>query len=201
MPRTGPEIIKVDPYKGKLKDIKRVIEVINNGGIAIVPTDTVYGIGASIKFPSSVEKIFEIKKRERNKPLPILIASWHEASRIAGRVTQRVRIWMKEYWPGPITFLIYDRSGKKVGLRVPDLPITLKLLSKTGPLATTSANLSGKGSVRSFNKIDKRILSKVDIAIDAGTCPLGKDSTVVDISGPKPVIVRPGGGFFPVEFE
>jgi len=201
MPNTGPKIIKLNPYKAKLSEIKEVIKILNNGGIALVPTDTVYGIAASIKFSDSIERIYKIKKRQKEKPLPILIASWQDASKIAGRVTQRIRLWMKEYWPGPITFILHDRAGKKVGLRVPDMPVTLKILKNCGPLATTSANISGKGSVRSFDKINNKIISSVDIAINAGTCPLGKDSTVVDISGSKPVILRQGGGFFPFEFE
>lgn len=174
MPVTGPKIIKVDPYKFTLKEIKEVVTVLNQGGVIILPTDTVYGIGASIRFPQAMEKIYQIKKRPQEKPLPILIASWHEASRIAGRVTQRVRLWMKEYWPGALTFVLYDRSGKKVGLRVPDLPLTLKILQLCGPIAMTSANLSGRTAVRDFDKISRDCIRSVDAALDAGPCPLGK---------------------------
>jgi len=195
------QILRVNPYKFAMKEIKPAIDAINGGGIVIFPTDTVYGVGASIKFQASLHKIYDIKKRPIEKPLPILIASWHDASRIAGRVTQRVRLWMKEYWPGPLTFVMNDRSGKKVGLRVPDLPIVLKILQICGPLATTSANISGRVAVRDFNKISDSIIEGADIVIDGGTCPLGKESTIVDISGPQPILLRQGGGFFPFEAE
>ncbi len=175
----------------KKQQFDRIVEIVKSGGIVIFPTDTVYGIGASIKFPKSIEKIYKLKKRPRKKPIPILISSWRDSSHIVGRVTQRVRTLMKEYWPGPVTLILSARA-RTVGLRVPNHKFALKLLAQTGPMAVTSANISGKTAPARFQAIDKSLLQNVDIAIADEKALKGVSSTVLDVTTGEINVVREG---------
>ncbi|MCD6423823.1 MAG: threonylcarbamoyl-AMP synthase [Elusimicrobia bacterium] len=175
----------------KKQNFKRIIETVKSGGIIVFPTDTLYGIGASIKHKKSIERIYRIKKRPRKKPIAILLSSWRQASHIVGRVHQRIRMLMKEYWPGAVT-LIVASGTKKVGLRVPNHKFALKLISETGPLATTSANTSGKSPPYKKNQIEKRIIEEADIVIVDEKPLKGFPSTVLDVSSGEVEIIREG---------
>ncbi|MCD6413119.1 MAG: threonylcarbamoyl-AMP synthase [Elusimicrobia bacterium] len=175
----------------KKQNFDRIVEIVKSGGIIVFPTDTVYGIGASVKFPKSVDKIYSIKKRPRKKPIPILISSWRDSSHIVGRVTQRVRTLMKEYWPGPVTLILSARA-RTVALRVPNHKFALKLLAQTGPMAVTSANISGKPAPSGFQAIDAGILQKVDMAVKDEKTLKGVPSTILDVTTGEINVVREG---------
>jgi len=182
------DIVRVeDALSGEQFD--RIVDIVKSGGIIIFPTDTVYGIGASIKFKDSIEKIFLLKKRPRNKKIGLLISSWRESSHLVGRVSQRVRMLMKEYWPGPVTLVLSSRAGTKA-LRVPNHKFALKLLSAVGPMAVTSASISGKKATGKFSSVDSGLLKGVDIAVKEDKALSGIPSSILDLTGGEIEVLR-----------
>lgn len=182
------DVIKVeDALSGEQFD--RIVDIVKSGGIAIFPTDTVYGIGASIKFKDSIEKIYRLKKRPRKKEIGLLISSWRESSHLVGRVSQRVRMLMKEYWPGPVTLVLSSRAGTKA-LRVPNHKFALKLLSAVGPMAVTSVNISGKKPAGDFGDIDINLLKGADIAVKEEKPLSGLPSSILDLTGGEIEVLR-----------
>ena len=186
----GNKILTVKEAGAK-KQFERIVETVKNGGIIIFPTDTVYGIGASVKFPESIDKIYEIKKRPKAKRIGVLISSWRESSHLVGRVNQRVRTLMKEYWPGPVTMILSARA-KSLALRVPNHKFALKLLAAAGPMAVTSANISGRPAPAVFGKIPKDIIKSADIAVKDEKPLKGISSTIMDVTKGEIEIIREG---------
>lgn len=168
---------------------KKVLSILKSGGVIAFPTETVYGIGALIGSRKGINKIFKLKKRPRNKPLQILVPSLAEARKIAKFNPAALALARKE-WPGPLTLVLPALKGKKtIGVRVPDHPLTLNLLRKTGPLAATSANESGrKPALTAIDVI--AALPDLDLVIDGGKAKLGKASRVIDLTGPEPRVLR-----------
>lgn len=179
------------------KDIKKASEIIRRNGIVIYPTETVYGIGASIFSPEALERIFEIKKRDRDKPISIAVSDFGMMDELVymGETEKR---FMKKFLPGPVTFIL--RKKKKVpdiltsgsgyvGIRFPDHSTTIRLIELAGvPITSTSANVSGETPPRKADEI--RI--NADYIIDGGECT-GEPSTVVDLENNR--IVRKGAKF------
>ncbi|MEA2081414.1 MAG: L-threonylcarbamoyladenylate synthase [Elusimicrobiota bacterium] len=193
-----PDAVKKEPVKSDILKVSealagpqfdRIVDIVRTGGIVIFPTDTVYGIGASVKFKDSIEKIYRLKKRSKKKEIGLLISSWRESSHLVGRVTQRARMLMKEYWPGPVTLVLASRAGTKA-LRVPNHKFALKLLSAVGPMAVTSANLSGKKAPGSFSAVDKNLLKGVDIAVRESKPLNGIPSAILDLTGGETEVIR-----------
>jgi len=140
-----------------------------------LPTDTVYGIAARLDRPAAVEKIFKIKSRPLTKPLPVLVASFEEAAKLGGFSDEAAEA-AHARWPGPTTVVVpalialplLGSDGKTVGLRVPDHELTLAILCLTGPLAATSANVSGAPTGESIADIKDQLGDEVDLYIDGG---------------------------------
>jgi len=184
----GCDVVKAqDALSGE--QFNRIVSIVKSGGIVIFPTDTVYGIGASIKFKHSIEKICRLKKRPKKKEIGLLISSWRESSHLVGRVSQRVRMLMKEYWPGPVTLVLAARAGT-MALRVPNHKFALKLLSAVGPMAVTSANISGKKAPGGFSAVDKTLLKGVDIAVKENKPLNGIPSSILDLTGGEVEVIR-----------
>lgn len=169
----------------------RIVETVKSGGVIVFPTDTVYGIGASVKHKESIAQIYKVKKRPKSKPIGILMSSWRESSHLVGRVSQRVRMLMKEYWPGSVMFILSARA-KKIALRVPNHKFALKLLASTGPMAVTSANISSHPAPAAFSKIDKAIIKKADIVIKDDRSLSGIPSTIYDVTTGEIEVIREG---------
>lgn len=179
------------------KDIKKASEIIRRNGIVIYPTETVYGIGASIFSPEALERIFEIKKRDRDKPISIAVSDFGMMDELVymGETEKR---FMKKFLPGPVTFILRKKkkvpdiltSGSgSVGIRFPDHSTTIRLIELAGvPITSTSANVSGETPPRKADEI--RI--NADYIIDGGECT-GEPSTVVDLENNR--IVRKGAKF------
>ena len=177
-------------------------EVLKQGGIVAFPTDTVYGLGAVCTNDEAVQKIFAAKGRDEGKPLSILVASVEQAEQIALEIPEKARRLMEKYWPGALTLVLKKRpeiSGKvsagreTIGLRMPDSRVAVKLLEAAGiPLAAPSANTSGKRSSVSAEDVIADLAGRVDMILDGGRCPVGISSTVVDLTGESPVILREG---------
>lgn len=182
------------------KNIERAAGVIKKGGIVIFPTDTVYGIGCRWDHPKSVEKIYQIKSRPKNLPFPILLSGLSQLNGMA-LVTPLARDLAKRYWPGGLTIILKlettslrhpERSEGSVGFRIPNNQTVQELIRQSGtPIIGTSANLHGKPSVKNSKDLDPKIVKLVDYVIE-GECEEGIESTVIDATGKKPVIIRLG---------
>ena len=182
--------------------ISQAAEILKQGGIVAFPTDTVYGLGAICTDEEAVKKIFAAKGRDEGKPLSILVSSIEQAEKIALEIPEKARRLMKKYWPGALTIVLRKRpeisdivsAGKDtIGIRMPDSRMTVALLEAAGmPLAAPSANTSGKRSSVSADDVICDLSGKVDMILDGGICPVGISSTVVDLTGEKPLILREG---------
>ncbi|MFQ5998828.1 MAG: L-threonylcarbamoyladenylate synthase [Candidatus Bathyarchaeia archaeon] len=179
--------------------IKEAATVVKRGGVIIYPTDTVYGIGCDPFNSNAVRKLFKIKGRGP-RPVPILVSNFRDAKSIADFSRLAVKIAMN-YWPGPLTLVLPER-GKlpaivcsdeaTVGLRIPQNPLTLKLIMLSGGyLVGTSANKSGHKPARTAEEAVAD-LSEVDYVLDGGPTELGIESTILDISTEEPKILRLG---------
>ena len=176
--------------------------VLNEGGLAIIPTDTVYGVGASLDHPAAIRRIYTVKSRHSDKPLPILIAREKDVSRYVERVSSEARQLVEAFWPGAmtITFTASENvpveclsGGSTVGLRIPDHPAVRKLIARCGGgLAVTSANRSGEPETTSAPQAYASLSGNVEIVFDLGRLPGGQPSTVVDLTGASPRILRHG---------
>lgn len=183
-------------------DLKIAADIIKSGGNVILPTETVYGLGADAFNPSAVKNIFKAKGRPADNPLIAHIADIGMLDELADEVPQTARLLADRFWPGPLTMILkknkrvpYVTTGglETVAVRMPDNETARRLieLSQT-PIAAPSANLSGKPSPTTFRHCAEDMDGRVDAIIDGGDCKIGVESTVIDLSGGKPVLLRPG---------
>jgi L-threonylcarbamoyladenylate synthase len=180
--------------------IKRAIHVLEEGRLVAFPTDTVYGIGALAFEIRSIERLYKAKTRNNELPLPILIAGPDQLGMVSKNLTTIARILAHQFWPGPITLIMernpdlpQDMSGTStVGVRVPDHKFARELFMKVGPLAVTSANLSGQPSAVNAEEVLRYLDGRIDLLVDGGPTPGQVPSTVVDCTGETPLILRKG---------
>jgi L-threonylcarbamoyladenylate synthase len=182
--------------------IGRAVEILNAGGIVAYPTDTVYGVGADAFNVEAVGKIFEVKKRPRGMPLPVLIADAAQVAMVASSVSECAQLLMRHFWPGGLTLVlprlisfpgIVTAGGNAVAVRVPNHIVPLTIIRRLGkPIIGTSANISNKPSPVTAEEVEQQLGGKIDLIIDMGRCPGGIESTVVDVTGEVPVILRRG---------
>ena len=165
--------------------------IIKDGGIAIFPTETVYGIGVSYYSQTAQTRLRQLKSRKNAKPFQVLVGSKKEAWRLATAKTS-TRRKIEKYWPGPLTAVLPRKGGGTIGLRMPSHPLTLALLRKTGPLYASSANSSGVAAPRRLKDVSPLIKKRADIIVDCPPQPKGVASTVVDFTGAKPRVLRKG---------
>jgi len=171
--------------------------LLDGGGIAAFPTDTVYGIGCRAGDDAALARLFAAKRRPAEKQVPILAASLEQASALGYAVDDRVRALAARWWPGPLTLVLGAQEGaasRSQAFRVPDHPVALSLIERSGPLATSSANRSGEPETYDADDVlvafaDDDLL---DAVVDGGRAPGGRASTVIDMSGPGARIVREG---------
>lgn len=176
------------------------IKCINQNGVIIFPTDTVYGIGCSAFKSKSIERIFEIKGRDTSKALPILIGSYAQLDQIAEELNEKARLLVHSFWPGPLTIVVSRKPNlpenlspyPTVGIRMPNHAWLLDFLRITGPVASTSANPSGKPEARNINDVIDVLDGKVDLIIDGGQSSSALPSTVVDCYSLDIKILREG---------
>ena len=179
--------------------IEKTFQVIKKGGIVVFPTDTVYGIGCNPYNANAVEKIYEIKSREKIKSLPVLAYSLDTVKEIARIDTFTEKI-IKKYWPGPLTLILEltDKKLKKslnldnkIAVRIPDSKCTLKLLEKCGLLVGTSANISGSSPSTDPKECLKNI-TNYDVFLNGGTITSKGESTIIEIENEEIKIIRKG---------
>lgn len=167
--------------------IERAAAAVADGELVVYPTETVYGLGADALDPNAIDRVYELKRRDRANPISLGVASVADALRYT-RPTETATAFMRAFLPGPVTVVVerdprvpdpLTAGSDRVGIRVPDHPAALALLSETGPLTATSANVSGTGSVTHPVDLDDRIRQGVATVIDDGETA-GTESTVVD---------------------
>ena len=183
-------------------DIGRAVAVLRAGGLIAFPTETVYGLGADASNPEAVKKIYAAKGRPRNHPLIVHLASVDAVSHWASEVPETAKLLAARYWPGPLT-LILKRGARvddlvtggqdTVALRVPSHATAQALLrSFGGGIAAPSANRYGRVSATTAEHVEAEFGSAIDFVLDGGACDLGIESTIVDVSGARPALLRPG---------
>lgn len=187
------QIIKIDPADIDDNLIIVAANAIQEGKLVAFPTETVYGLGCRIDSKESVDKIYQIKKRDRSKPLGIYLKSADEVREFIEKIPGSAAILMKRFLPGPLTLILKGKEGKSLGFRIPSSEIAQKLIffSKTSIVAT-SANLSGKRSAKNARDVLESLDGKIDLLIDGGATEYGIDSTVVDFTQDIPVVLRCG---------
>lgn len=175
---------------------------MRKGGVIAFPTDTVYGLGAAMSSAAGVEKVYAIKKRPHDQALPILLASIEQIAEVAIDVPAIAWLLAKRFMPGGLTLVLKKSAkvpalvaggGNTIAVRVPDHPVPVALIRSLGePVTGTSANLSGLPAVNTAAAVRAQLGSHVDYIIDAGPVPNGTESTIVDITGNAPIILRKG---------
>lgn len=176
-------------------DIKIALKAIKNGKVLVCPTDTVYGLICDAKNKKAVERLYKIKKRPKRKSLPIFVSDIKMAKKLA-YIDKKQEEFLKNVWPGGVTAVLKGRKKGTgtVGLRMPNHRFVLRLAEHIGPLAESSANMSGKPASAKINDVLAQFSGKEeqpDLAIDAGDLPPSKPSTVVDLRFFPPKILRP----------
>jgi L-threonylcarbamoyladenylate synthase len=183
------------------KQVEQAISILKEGGIVAFPTDTVYGLGAAVNLPRAVERVYQVKKRPKNMPLPLLLADKSQIGEVAEPVPPLAWLLAAKFLPGALTMVLPKSkavpdtvaSGKTVAIRIPAHPIPLVLARGVGtPIVGTSANLSGQPSALTAEEVSTQLGGKVDLIIDGGRCPGGKESTIVDLTAETPVVLREG---------
>ncbi len=182
-------------------EIAAAAAILRAGGIGIFPTDTVYGVGAHAFIESAVRRIYAIKDRPADKPLQLLLARVGDIESVA-EVTPAARALAARFLPGGLTLVLRRRpivpdvvtaGGDTVAVRVPDSPLLQRLIEEVGaPLAATSANRSGEPPPVEASDARAQLGGLVDFVVDGGRCPAAQESTIVDLSGPEPRLLRPG---------
>jgi L-threonylcarbamoyladenylate synthase len=182
--------------------LDRAIEILKSGGIVAFPTDTVYGLGGDAFNSEVAERIYRVKQRPRSLPLPVLLADLTQVSAVVDSVPDIARFLMKRFWPGGLTLVlpkaaslpeIISAGSDKVAIRIPNHIVPLALIHGLGaPIIGTSANISHKPSPLTAQEVEQQLGSEVDLIVDMGRCPGGLESTVVDVTGDTPIILRQG---------
>ena len=175
---------------------RKVVEIIKKGGIVITPTDTVYGVICDGFNSESKKRIYKIKKRSSNKPLIGFINTVEKAEKFV-TIPEKFLSLVKKKWPGATTFIFESKVNipfitseeNKIGLRIPDYPFLLDILSEFEIIASTSANLSGEKTPSSVDEISEEVKEKVDLIIDEGKTQ-GRESTIWDLTGESPLLLR-----------
>ena len=170
------------------------------GELVAFPTDTVYGLGALLANPSAIEQLYVVKGREAAKAIAVLLGDETALAQVAGALSDLAARLVGRFWPGPLTLVVPAHPAlpanlsplPTVGVRMPDHPVALALLRRTGPLAVTSANLSGQPSARTAEEVFAQLNGRIPLILDGGETPGGSPSTVVDCTGSEPVILRLG---------
>lgn len=187
------KIIKIDSLAAENEAILLAAKLLAAGKLVIIPTETVYGVAANALNKRALKKLYEIKKRPAAKPFTLLIGQQYKAEELAQDIPRQAYKLMHKFWPGPLTLILKSPQGAKVGLRLPDDPIALRIIREAGvPLVCPSANLSGESAPVDCAQALKDLDGKVQLAIDAGPAKVGLESTIVDLSQDEPVIIRSG---------
>lgn len=197
------ELIKIRGLMQNHDDFVRAGNLLKNGEVVAIPTETVYGLAANAFNPDAVKKIFKAKGRPGDNPLIVHISDFDDLSKVAVDIPEKAVTLAEKFWPGPLT-MILKKSDKippevtaglaTVAVRFPSHMYARAIIEAAGvPLAAPSANLSGKPSPTSALHVMRDMSGRIPMIIDGGECEVGLESTVIDLTGDIPVLLRPGG--------
>jgi len=180
--------------------IQTALELLRDGEIVAFPTDTVYGLGANAFYSPGIIKLFEAKGRDANKAIAVLIGDIEQINMLTDQINENAVILAKKFWPGGLTIVLPKKielpellsAGNSIGIRMPNHPVALEILREFGPIAATSANLSGKTNPQDAHDVLQQLNNRVPLILDGGKCPGGIPSTVIDCSTEEIQILRAG---------
>ena len=187
---------------GIKEQIRDGISVLKRGGLVVFPTDTVYGLGACFSSLPAVERIYQLKQRPRSVALPLLLADTAQISEVAQVVPPVALLLARSFLPGALTMVlprsksvpdIVTGGGETIAVRIPAHPVAIALIKGVGmPIVGTSANVSGRPSALTAGEVFSQFSDRIHLVIDGGRCPGGIESTIVDVTGEVPRLLRPG---------
>ena len=189
------KVVKIDPQNPDIAHIQFCSEVIMGGGLVIFPTDTVYGIAADLLNVKAVQRLRDIKQRSENKPFSIIISQQGLIANYTSSTSIAIYKLIDMFWPGPLTIVVPSKNndGSTVGLRMPSHNVALSLAQETRcMMIAPSANVEGRPPPQTCEEALVDLDGLVDLAIDSGPSSIGRGSTVVDMTGQDPVILRQG---------
>jgi L-threonylcarbamoyladenylate synthase len=200
--KISDKTIKIDPVKPEPELIQKAASVIRSGGIVVFPTRSLYGLAADAFNEEAVGRIFEIKGRSGDKPLPVLADSYLMLSCLVRNIPEAGQKLIDSFWPGKIT-IVFEANGSlpekltagsgNIGIRRPGHPVASALVKAVrGPVTGTSANISGNPGCKIISEIDPVIAESVDLIIDSGELEGGAGSTVIDVTKDPPAMIREG---------
>jgi L-threonylcarbamoyladenylate synthase len=182
------------------KALAMAIDILSSGQLVAFPTDTVYGLGALVFDEQAVSRLYDVKERGMEKAIPVLIGDLDQLGQVSSGVNSMGQKLAKHFWPGALTIVVPRHPSipeavtplPTVGVRMPRFEPTLDLLKLIGPLAVTSANISGQGSPSTAAGVSAQLGGRISLILDGGVTPGGMPSTVVDCTKGQPVILREG---------
>ena len=195
---TRHDLSDLDAREAGLAD---AVAAVRRGLLVVLPTDTVYGIGADAFDAEAVQRLLDAKGRGRDMPPPVLVSAATTLDALATEVPGWARGLIEQYWPGPLTIVCRQQPSLRwdlgetrgtVAVRMPDHQAALDLLGRTGPLAVSSANLSGEPAATGADEAERMLGESVAVILDDGPSPGGAASTIVDCTGTRPRILREG---------
>ena len=196
------KIQKIDPENFENEELKEACDILKANGLVAFPTETVYGLGGDALHPEASAKIYAAKGRPSDNPLIVHVADMESVYDIAKEVTDTAKKLADAFWPGPMTMIFrkkdkvpYSTTGglDTVAIRMPVHPIAMELIRQSGVyIAAPSANTSGRPSPTKAEHVIEDLSGRIDMIIDGGSVGIGLESTIVDVSGEVPVILRPG---------
>jgi L-threonylcarbamoyladenylate synthase len=197
-----PKIHPIDPLHPQADLIDTAVRILERGGVITFPTGSLYGLGADALNVSAVERVFTIKRRPPDKPLLILVPDRAVVFDLAAEVPPAAKRLMDRFWPGRVTIVFKALSvlpanltagSGKIGIRLPGHPVAKALVAAFGrPITGTSANPSGHEGCHRIAELDPKMIEQLDLVLDAGPLKEGIGSTVVDITGAEPIVIREG---------
>ena len=197
----GPGVTTYDVRGDATAGVDAAVATLRRGDLVVLPTDTVYGIAADAFAPAAVAKLLEAKGRGRDMPVPVLVGSWRTIDGLAQDVTPLTRQLVEAFWPGPLTIVVraagslaWDLGETRgtVAVRMPLHPVALQVLEQTGPLAVSSANRSGMPPATGAAEAARQLGTAVQVYLDGGLSGDPVPSTIVDVTGEVPRVLREG---------
>lgn len=190
----------LDPLRRE-EGIRAAADAVRAGRCVVLPTDTVYGIGCDAFNNDAVATLLATKHRGPDMPVPVLVGSWVTIQGLVREFTETAKTLVEAFWPGGLSIVVPEAPSLPwnlgdtrgtVLLRMPNQPLALELLQETGPMAVSSANISGNPPATTVAQARQQFGDAVGLYLDGGEAEVGKPSTIVDLSGPAPVILREG---------
>jgi len=195
-------VLKAEPPSYSPESITQAARILRDGGVAVFPTETVYGVGADIRCSEAVGRVFALKRRELSQPLMAHCASPVQMLEYVADIPQWVQPLISRFWPGPLALILRSSEkvppvvtggGQTIGIRMVGHAVARDLLEELGaPIAGTSANLHGEPATSLFAAVSPAVLNQVNVALDAGLCGKDVPSTVLDVTQRPPRFVRVG---------